>query len=188
MVYRGMRVPARFSVVLGSALALLGAVGARRLIGLGRSPRAQTAICGVLAIGVLFDLRLDPRLQTYYPTMPSLYGSVTPDMVLAEFPRDNHDNDYMYFSTRHWAHLIGGYSGYIPMDDEVLYGFQHFPEPGALARLRGYGATHVTYNCAFEPRPWRCDSALEALDTNPTLELVASERWQGKDVRLYRFR
>ena len=102
-------------------------------------------------------------------------------MVLAEFPRADHDIDYMYFSTRHWAHLIGGYSGFIPMNPAVLDAFQHFPEAGALARLRASGATHVTYNCAFEPRPWRCDSALEALDANPTLELVASERWLGRE-------
>jgi hypothetical protein len=187
-IYRGMRVPARFSVVVGAALALLGGFGAARILRLGRTPGARAGICAALTLVVLFDLRLDPRLQSYLPTMPSIYASVTPDMVLAEFPRDNHDIDYMYFSTRHWAHLIGGYSGYVPMPGDVMYGFQHFPEPGALARLRTFGATHVTYNCAFEPRPWRCDSALEALDNNPTLELVASERWQGKDVRLYRFR
>ena len=136
----------------------------------------------------MFDLRLEAGLRPYLQTAPSFYESVTPDMVLAEFPRTNHDIDYMYFSIRHWAHLIGGYSGFVPLNPDVQYGFQHFPEPDALARLRAFGATHVTYNCAFEPRPWRCDSALEALADNPTLELVASERWQGKDVRLYRFK
>ncbi|HYT69250.1 MAG TPA: hypothetical protein VEL51_22705 [Vicinamibacterales bacterium] len=188
LVYRGMRVPARFSVILGSALALLGAIGARRLIRLGRSPRTQAAICGVLAAGVLFDLRFDPRLRSYFPTMPAIYDRVTPDMVLAELPRDNHDIDYMYFSTRHWAHLIGGYSGYIPIASDVRYGFQHFPEPDALARLHAFGATHVTYNCAFESRPWRCDAALKALAENPTLELVAGERWQNAQVALYKFK
>jgi hypothetical protein len=139
-------------------------------------------------MGVLFDLRLDPRLQAYFSTTPSIYEHVRPEMVLAEFPRADHDIDYMYFSTRHWAHLIGGYSGYIPLEDDVIYGFQHFPDPDALLRLRGFGATHVTYNCAFEPRPWRCDSALKALDANPTLELVARDRWREREVRLYRFK
>ena len=66
--------------------------------------------------------------------------------------------------------------------------FSTFLNPARWRAFARHGATHLTYNCAFEPRPWRCDSALEALDANPTLELVASERWQGKDVRLYRFR
>ena len=188
VVHRGMRMPARFSVVVGAALALLAAFGAHRLLRLGRSPAAQGAICAALALLVLFDLRADLRVQPYHPSIPSIYARVTPDMVLADFPRENHDIDYMYFSTKHWAHLIGGYSGFMPLAPDVILGFRDFPSPDALARLRAFGATHVTYNCAFEKRERPCERMFTALDENPTLTLVASEMWEKKEVRLYRFR
>jgi len=187
VIHRGMRVPARFSVLVGVALALLSAFGARRLLRLGRTPRTRAAICAALTLVVLIDLRLDARLQPYPATQPSIYARVTSDMVLAEFPRF-HDIDYMYFSTRHWAHLLGGYSGFIPMDASLEAALRAFPTPAGIEQLRALGATHLTYNCALEERQGRCGAVFEALDGNPALELVASERWERADVRLYRIR
>ena len=46
--FRGMRVPARFSALVGCGLALLGAYGARRLINLPRDPRGRTMVFGAL--------------------------------------------------------------------------------------------------------------------------------------------
>lgn len=187
VAHRGIRVPARFSVVVGATLALLAAFGVRRLLRLGRSPAAQSAICAALAVLVLFDLRFDPRLQTFYAAIPSIYASVTPEMVLAEFPRF-HDTEYMYFSTRHQAHLLGGYSGFIPFNRDLELALNAFPTSEGLAGLRRLGATHVTYNCRFERRERSCAAVQQQLDDNPSLELVASERWEKTDVRLYRFR
>ena len=103
---------------------------------------------------MLFDLRMDPRLQPYYATMPSIYNRVTPDMVLVEFPRF-HDTDYMYFSTRHWAHLLGGYSGFTASDGLLDDGLRAFPSPAGVEALHRRGATHLTYNCALETNPVR---------------------------------
>ena len=187
LVYRGMRVPARFSVVVGAALALLGAFGASRLLRRARTPAAQGAICAALTMVVLFDLRLDPRLQSYRATIPSIYDRVTPDMVLVELPL-SHDVDYMYFSTRHWAHLLGGYSGFHPFDEALERGLQAFPSPEGIDALRRRGATHLTYNCALETNPVRCARTLQVLDENRALERMAAERWEKAEVRLYRFR
>jgi hypothetical protein len=54
--------------------------------------------------------------------------------------------------------------------------------------LRQLGATHLTYNCRFERRERSCEWMMQQFDENPALQLVASERWEGKEVRLYRFR
>jgi hypothetical protein len=186
-LHRGMRVPARFSIVLGSVLALLGAFGARRLVRLGRTPRAQALVCGALAVAVVVDLRLDPRIRPYTAPIPSIYARVTPEMVLAELPAD-HQVDYMYFSTAHWARLLGGYSGYPGYSDALLAGWNVFPSEAALDHFRRAGATHLTYNCALEQRKNRCAVVFESLDGSPALELIASERWEGAEVRLYRFK
>ncbi len=63
--FRGMRVPARFSALVGCGLAMLAAYGARRLITLPRSPRGQTLVFAVLAVVVLIDLRPAPHLVDY---------------------------------------------------------------------------------------------------------------------------
>ena len=185
--YRGLRVPARFSAIVGSALVLLSAFGCRRLFRLPRAPAAQSVLFAFVAVLALIDLRPFAELHPYFDNMPSVYGRVTPEMVLAELPR-THMIDYMYFSTSHWAHLLGGYSGFMPIDDELETAWNGFPAPSALDVLRRRGATHLTYNCAFERTADRCANTLERLEENPALQLIASERWQGAEVRLYRFK
>lgn len=187
VAHRGMRVPARFSVVVGAALALLAAFGARRVLRLGRTPAAQSAICAGLAVLVLFDLRFDPRLQPYYGSIPSIYNRVTPQMVLAEYPR-GHDTDYMYFATRHQARLLWGYSGFAPNQPRVWAAFDALPGPAGIEAVRQLGATHLTYNCRLERRERSCEWIIQQFDENPSLELVASERWEGSEVRLYRIK
>jgi hypothetical protein len=108
-------------------------------------------------------------------------------MVLAELPVDPQIT-YMYFSTFHWARLLGGYSGYPRYSSEVMDGWKAWPAAAALDHFRRAGATHVTYNCGLEERPWRCATALETLDNAPGLELVSRGLWQGKESRLYRFK
>jgi hypothetical protein len=192
VVFRGMRMPARFSVLVGAALALLAAHGARRILRLGRTAAQRGTICAALALIVLFDLRMDPHLRTYPSQIPRIYRSVTPDMVLMELPRDYGRADryfspsYMYFSTWHWAHLLGGYSGFMPVDPVFEDALRNFPDPEAVAAFRQFGATHLTFNCSFEPV--RCSEVLAALDANPTLELFRRDTWQSAEVRIYRWR
>ncbi|HET7697687.1 MAG TPA: hypothetical protein VFK57_18370 [Vicinamibacterales bacterium] len=188
MPYRGLRVPARFSVFVGTALVVLAALGTRRLFAAAARVRLGTPAFAAVAALALVDLRLDVRVVDFWTDPPDIYRSVTPSMVLAEFPWDR-SPDYMYFSTRHWARLLNGYSGsfterWISLQTRV----EPFPAPEAIAAARAAGATHLTFNCALEPRQYRCAPTFEALDANPSLELVASSRWEGAHVRLYRFR
>ena len=94
----------------------------------------------------------------------------------------------MYFSTFHWARLAGGYSGFPKYTDALMDGWKAWPAPDSIGFYRRAGATHLTYNCALEERPWRCATALDMLDAHPGLERIASGQWQGKDTRLYRLR
>ena len=176
--HRGMRVPARFSVVVGAALALLGAFGAARILRLGRTPAARGGLCAALTLAVLFDLRLDPRLETYHARIPSIYDSVTSDMVLVEFPR-YHDVEYMYFSTRHWARMLVVYSGFIPYDDDVEQVLRTFPSAESLDRRRRRGATHLTYNCGLEEKA-SLRHGVRVPGGSPAVELVASGRWERR--------
>jgi hypothetical protein len=141
----------------------------------------------LLAVLVLFDLRLNTFLVKYWPAVPGVYARVTPEMILVEMPA-SHAQDYMYFSTQHWARLLGGYSGFTPPDPDLERSFDEFPSSDALELLRRRGATNLTYNCAFERSAARCDRNRDLLDSNPSVKLVVREQWNGADVSLYEFR
>jgi hypothetical protein len=186
-VYRGLRVVARFSAMVDAALAFLCAFGAKRILARAQKPATRAVTCAALCLIVLVDLHMDPMLHPYPPDAPGIYGAVTPQMVLAEMP-DGHVIDSMYFSTRHWARLLDGYSGYFPSAPDLDTAKREFPSPTSVAILRQRGATHVTYNCAWEARRGRCDNVLRELAANPSLELVARDLWQQAEVRLYRIK
>ena len=196
--YRGMRVAARFTVMVEAALALLAGFGAARILqlrfwrGRARGPAIATrgVLCAALCAAVLVDLRMDLPLMGYPRGVPRIYRYVEPTMVLEELP-SSHTLDYMYFSTQHWAKLLTGYSGF-GKDLSVLEAAEAaFPAPEAIATFRRLGATHLTYNCAFDRANGKtdadCDRVLEALRRDPSLGLIASEWWKGKLVRLYRY-
>jgi hypothetical protein len=182
--YRGMRVPARFSVLLGSCLILLGGYGTHAVLRRLRPATAKAAFVTIATL-VLLDLRLTTALVDYWPSTPEIYRAVTSGMVLAEFPAGR-EIDYMYFSISHWAPLLGGYSGYIPSDPALDSIRERFPADAALALVRTRGATHITYNCAFERSRERCANTLRQLEAASAVRLVSATTWNGAEVRLYR--
>ncbi len=184
--FRSIRVPARFAVLTGAALILLAGYGAHRVVTRGTRTWQLVLTMGLVAT-VLLDLRVKTELVDYYANIPSLYEHITPDAVLAELPT-GHEIDYMYFSTQHWAHLLSGYSGFIPADAGLSEDLSLFPAPQAIEGLRARGATHLTYNCAFERSVERCRHNQAELAGNPHVEIMATEIWLGGSVQLYRLR
>ena len=188
---RGLRVPARASVLVGMTLALLGAFGVRRLL-LERSRWLQQAALAVLVVAIAIDLRPVLRLEPVWLEPPPIYGLVAGnrDVVLAEFPfggnptRFTPNVPFMYFSLWHWAQMLNGYSGHSPpgqADFEVA--LRSFPDENAVDLLRARGATHVTVNCALYRGG--CDELLTIVDASPAFRVVSSGKWQGAPVRLY---
>jgi hypothetical protein len=189
---RGLRVPARCSVLVGLSLAVLAGLAVRRLLE-GRSPSWVRGSVGALILVLAIDLRPVLDLVPVWPEPPPIYGvaSGSRDVVLAEFPmgltRVGYTSNvpFMYFSLWHWAQMVNGYSGHAPADyADFEKAMSAFPDPSALAVMRARGVTHVSVNCALYYRGG-CDPILEAADAQPALRLVASAKWQGKAVRLY---
>jgi hypothetical protein len=126
--FDGLRVPARFAVLVALFLAVLAGFGARVLEAVTAGGRL------LVAIGILFlfeataaPLELnrtfkDPaykrppdRLLTGAET-PAIYRAVAAlpvDAVLAEFPFGSEPWEvrYMFHSTTHWRRLVNGFSG-----------------------------------------------------------------------------
>ena len=191
---RGMRVPARFAVILGISLIVIGAFGVRRLLRRFKGPRARGLVTGVVVLLAMVDLRPALGLEPLWPEPPSIYAGLAgrTDVVLAEFPFEGsvavvNELPFMYFSVWHGLPMVDGYSGFTPPDHEQLVeDMRDFPGEASLAVLRGRGVTHVTANCAFMPE--RCAAFLARADASPSLKLIASDQWQGQPVRLYELR
>jgi hypothetical protein len=173
-------------VIAATALILLAAFGVQRLAG-GTRGRSRYLVGALLVAVVMVDLRFTVDLVDYYPEAPAYYARVEPGAVLAEFPLGR-EIDYMYFSTRHWAALLTGYSGFIPEDPELRAGLEEFPASRAIELMKLRGATHLTYTCAFERSVTRCEHNLAQLARNDRLALVAAEKWQGAPAHLYRIK
>jgi hypothetical protein len=203
--FRGLRVPARFSVLVGLSLAVLAGLAVhrlmRRLPGMSGS-LACAAVVGLVAIDVEPDLRLAPvwrQPPAVYaglasrPVMPggaAAAGHRQPPVVLAEFPLPDDPDQfalnlpYMYFSIWHGLPLVNGYSGFAPPDyDAFAQAVADVPDRRAIERLRARGVTHVTLNCALYGDG--CAAAMASFDASPLLRPVSRTAWQGQPVLLY---
>jgi hypothetical protein len=190
---RGLRVPARCSMLVGLSLSVLAGLAVRRLLER-RSPSWARGIVGALIVALAVDLRPALDLVPVWPEPPPIYGpaSGSRDVVLAEFPMGvtkagyTSNVPFMYFSLWHWAQMVNGYSGHAPADyADFETAMLPFPDPSALTLMRLYGVTHVSVNCALYYQDSHCQQILEAAEARPELRLVTSAKWQGKPVRLY---
>ncbi len=191
---RGLRVPARCSILVGLTLALLAGFGVRRILA-GRPKWLARTVLGALVVAIAVDLWPVLRLEAVWPEPPPIYGGVAgnPAVVLAEFPLGGShpgftaDVPFMYFSLWHWSQMVNGYSGHSPPGQvEFEVALKDFPNPAALDLLRARGTTHVSVNCALYRGG--CDRLIETLDGLPAFHVVTSGRWQGQPVRLYELR
>jgi hypothetical protein len=193
--FKGLRVPARFSLLAGMTLAVLAGYGAARL--LQRWPRRRIALtAAILALVVVEALPRMP-LQQAWAEPPAIYASIAgkrPPAVLAEFPmprdiyRSDFDARYLYFSTFHWQNIVNGNSGFFPPSYvELLERERDFPNDASLSYLRSRGVQYLTMHGRFT-NPGRYRDTVTWLDARPDLELVAAAPWEGAESRLYRFR
>ena len=186
---RGLRVPARFSVLVALSLAVLGGFGMQRLLAARATATASRAMFAATVIAAVVNVWPNLPLREVWPEPPPIYGALAgvPHVVLAEFPVPvdyGFNTPYMYFSIWHWRQMVNGYSGFLPHSyEQFQLDVTDFPDPSSIAALRVLGVTHVTVNCAFYRGG--CDELLTRLDGLPDLRKVAEGRWQGQRVRLF---
>jgi hypothetical protein len=147
--YRGLRAPARASILLYLAIAALGAYGWARLVR-GRSKPLQAAAAIVMAAALLLEYRttLDQWL-TLPKHPPEVYRwlAMQPRAVVAEVPFSRADSLhsipdglYMFYSTWHWQPIVNGYSGFYPKTFiELAEQTEWFPDEHSIAYLKGRG-------------------------------------------------
>jgi hypothetical protein len=191
-VLSGLRVPARFGMLVCLSIAVLAGFGAAHLL----RRRGGRAIVAALVIVMVIEfwsapvalLRLPSRLPPEYQFLQT-----QPPGVVIEFPLPRadalhwiYDGLYMYFSVFHWHRLVNGYSGFYPQGYlrtiERLVGF---PDADSVPLLRTLGTDYVVvHGPYYEPAAY--EQLLLALNAHPELVLTARFPGHPADTRVYR--
>lgn len=188
---RAVRVPARFGMLLGLALAVLAGLGVSRLCR-GRSRRARIAIAAAAAGLIVLESRPRPLdLSALSDRRPAVYAwlATQPDGVVCEYPVGPlqgrigpQDPTYMYYSTRHWKPLVNGYSGFAPPSyGELLEKLRAFPGDEAIAYLRDRGVTYLLAHSPFYLRG-NFDEDVRVLSARADLDALGRFPWRGGGV------
>ena len=197
--FSGLRVPARFAMIVALMLAVLAGYGAAWLA-TRRWGRVGLAVCVVVFLveatiapftvnGMSASTRFNlPEARLYRPARaPEIYkeaATLAPDSVLVELPLGYPDFDLraMYYSLVHHRPILNGYSGLFPVSyGRLMFALSELPRHPefSLDALREGGATHaIVHEGAFLGR--------EGPDTFASLRrLGATELYRnGTDVLL----
>jgi hypothetical protein len=161
--FDGVRVPARFAMIVALMLAVAAALAAAKFL------RGRRGIVTLAAVSILFVIEASvstfglngqgvgkqhvlPEARVYRPSRaPGIYNRVAAlprDAVLLELPFGDPDWDIrsVYYSTVHWRRLVNGYSGFFPPGYGLMALGLVDParDPSVSTQvLYGSGATHV---------------------------------------------
>lgn len=163
--FDGLRVPARYAMLVALFLAVAAGDALRRLADRGRTGQAVVAVLALLFlaeawaapirtnvswVGGPFE-RPPARVPTSATEAPPVYSYLAgmPDATtVVEFPFGDAawDLRYVHASTFHWKRLVNGYSGHFPREYQArVASLMHiWTDPDAAWRaVTGSGATHV---------------------------------------------
>jgi hypothetical protein len=159
----GLRVPARFGMIVALMLAVLGALGASTVARI----RHGVIVLGILAAVFLYEAGAAPFVVN---GMSPVKGFATPlarldlprraplvyravdqlpaDAVIADLPLGDADYDLraMYYSIERWRPIVNGYSGFFPPHyGRVKVALSEVPRHPDMSVeiLRELGVTHV---------------------------------------------
>jgi hypothetical protein len=196
--YRGLRAPARASILVFLAIAALAAFAWTRLLQ-GRSRRVKYAAALAMSLALLLEYRHKMEVWFTLPSQPAevyrwLAGQ--PPAVVAEVPfaraetlHSISDGLYMFNSTWHWHPIVNGYSGFFPstfydLADHTVA----FPDDRSIEYLKARGVDLIVVHAGLMDRDEFGD-VTAALLARPDIEAMAQfEEQRGPDVvfRLHR--
>jgi hypothetical protein len=190
--YRGLRVPARMSILVGFTLAVFAAWAVRRIAARLPARVPATLVPAVLSALILLEYRPSIELEPIWKKPPAIYDRLEPSAVIVELPLPGKetlawfDTRYMYFSTFHWRRLVNGNSGFFPPSYiRFLKTMQPFPDAESIATLKMMNVDYVILHGAFmEPDAY---SAMRGkLDASSDVSVVQRFTWEEREGTVYR--
>jgi len=196
--FRGLRVPARFSILVGLSLSVLAGYGVQRLRQSSWLKGARLGTVLPVACAAVLLVENVPNLElTEVPARPPLiydYFAGAPPSVLVDLPfpesleRATADSRRLYYSTFHWQILITGSSGYFPESfRQAVRTLRGVPTAHAVTFLQERGVQFIALNRA-DCADWEYWQSIEFLDQEPRVELVRRISGSRHDSSLYRIR
>jgi hypothetical protein len=193
--FRGLRVPARFSILVGLSLSVLAGYGIHRLR---QSPKLKgwlAAVVPAACVAVLLAENIPTLPLAEVPATPPLiydYFRGLPPSVIVDlpFPRSQFDaigeTLRLYYSTFHWQTLITGNSGYFPDSfKQAVEMLRGVPTARAVTFLQDRGVQYIVLVRADCP-DWEYRQSIEYLDQEPRVQLVRRLGGSRHDASLYR--
>ena len=93
----------------------------------------------------------------------------------------------LYFATVHHQRLVNGGSGfYPPWYNALAERMKSFPNDAAVAALRDHGAEYLVVHEAFYDAA-AYERVIAGIEARTDLASVATAKWNGKNVKLFRF-
>ena len=167
--FEGLRVPARFVVMMHLAVSVLAGYGLAWVLGRIPSSWKRRAVGSGFALLALIEYASFPISMPSVPSgkeFPQVYAWLAKqpgDFPILEMPLPSRaeevrqDAAYVYFSTYHWKKLVNGYSGFIPPGYTRLYQeeLSGFPSEETLERIQELGVRYVIIHLTHYPQPER---------------------------------
>ena len=180
--YRGLRAPARASILLFLAIGALAAFGYARLVR-GRPATTRHLVAALLAVVLVGEYFTSLGAWLTVPRQPAevyRWLATQPRSVVVEVPFARADRLhaiadglYMFNSTYHWQPIVNGYSGFFPKSFYEMSDFmQQFPDERSLAYLKQRGVDIIVVHGALLG-PDEFGAATAALLARPDVEAVA---------------
>jgi hypothetical protein len=148
----GIRVAARFGLLVLLGLAVLAGIGAWCIRRAALFGRWSTAMLVAILVGVNAEAMRAPFEYRAFDGVPALYSLLAREpgpVVLVEqpfYPPEGifENAEYVLNSTSHWRPVMNGYSGFVPASyREYVKTFWFFPREHAIEAMRRAGVTHV---------------------------------------------
>jgi hypothetical protein len=147
VLFKGIRVPERWGILLMLALSVLAGLGVVKI--LARLPkRTKTLLSAALALLLIYEFICVPLPSSEIPRKPSqIYSWLAADRGsygILEYPFDTNqiNKEYMYWSTFHWKKLANGSTGFIPKKfrkiDRLAHDREEFPNLEFLWNVREF--------------------------------------------------
>lgn len=150
--YKGLRVPARFGMVVLTMVALLTAIGwstmSRAFAGRPRAPILGAVIVALLVVETAASVPVR-RMPSSAPPVYQFLATL-PAGVVAHLPLPNpsrlpgFDADFIYFGQYHRLHMVNGNSGFYPPDYmRVLEASRDIASDATMDALRSVDVRYV---------------------------------------------
>ncbi|HYH07634.1 MAG TPA: hypothetical protein VEK11_11305 [Thermoanaerobaculia bacterium] len=131
-LFKGIRVPARWSFIAYIGLALLAAIGIARI--------RHQAMHALIALLFLIECWAAPIRYFLTTPTPPVYAHVQGPLI--ELPLDQRDQyEYLLRATAHRQRMVNGVSGFVPPSFEALRALADTPQ--FLPRLEQLGVTTI---------------------------------------------